>query len=511
MNTNLSRRRTLQAAGAAALAAGLSSLTATAAHADDTADGDGSAPQLVTYPIPSGVATQASFKVRVRSAPDGAWQTLSCYAPGTKEINPTTGSGKVWGSSMVYFDFCGPVEVEVTYLKGGTTKARVRPDSYGITPEVGGDTMVFTLDEPKDVIVQINDEIFDCLHIITNRVQKHAPSADDPDVLYYGPGLHTVPGNILTVPSGKTVYLAGGAVLKAQLDVKGVEKVTVKGHGVLLAPTSSVGGLRIENSKNCGVDGVIFLASGIGFGQAENVHVHKTRVFTWGTWGDGYPIYCSKNLTFDGCFARTSDDSFSIYAHRDNFYGDTRNLTIENCTLWADVAHPINVGTHGNSDDPEMIENLVIRNVDILDHREPQMNYQGCIALNAGDSNLIKNVRVEDVRIEDFRWGQLLNFRVMFNTKYNTSAGRGIEDVYIKNLTYTGTHANPSLFLGYDADHAIKNVTFENLVVNGVVIADTMRKPGWYYTTDTVQWYVNEHVTNLKFLTTAEARAAAVS
>ena len=206
---------------------------------------------------------------------------------------------------------------------------------------------------------------------------------------------------------------------------------------------------------------------------------------------------------------RSSDDSFSIYAHRGAFYGDTRDITIQNCTLWADVAHPINVGTHGNTDNPEMIENLVIKNVDILDHREPQMDYQGCIALNAGDSNLIKNVHVEDLRVEDFRWGQLLNMRVMFNTKYNTSAGRGIEDVYIKNLSYTGTHANPSLFLGYDADHAVKNVTFENLVVNGVVIADSMRKPGWYRTTDTVQWYCNEHVVNLKFLTTAEAAAAA--
>jgi hypothetical protein len=139
------------------------------------------------------------------------------------------------------------------------------------------------------------------------------------------------------------------------------------------------------------------------------------------------------------------------------------------------------------------------------------MNYQGCIALNPGDSNLIKNVHIEDVRIEDFRWGQVIYMKVMYNTKYNTSVGRGIEDVYVKNLTYTGTNAKPSLFLGYDAEHAITNVTFENLVINGVVVADSMKKPSWYYTTDAVQWYYNEHVTNLRFITTAEAEAAASS
>lgn len=510
MSTDLTRRRTLQAAGAAALAAGLSSLTATTAHADDTAEGDNPAPKLVTYPIPSGVATQASFKVRVRTAPDGEWQTLSCYGHGVKEINATTGSGKVWGSSMVYFDFRGSVELEITYLKGGTTKARVRPDSYGITPELLGDTLRFTLDEPKDVVVQINDEIFDCLHVITNHIDPNPPSADDPDVIYFGPGLHSLSGNILYVPSGKTVYLAGGAVVIGQISFKDAEKARLRGHGVLV-PRGTVGGVQLDHSKNIRVEDVILLGNGLGCWEADGGVVKKVRVFTWGQWGDGLPLYCSKNITYDGCFVRSSDDSHSIYAHRGELYGDTRNITIENATLWADVAHPINIGTHGNSDAPEMIENLVIKNVDILDHREPQMNYQGCIALNAGDSNLIKNVRIEDVRVEDFRWGQLLNFRVMYNTTYNTSVGRGIEDVYIKNLTYTGTHASPSLFLGYDADHAIKNVTFENLVVNGLVIADSMRKPRWYKTTDMMQWYVNEHVTNLKFLTTAEAEAAAAS
>ncbi|KOU77587.1 endo-polygalacturonase [Streptomyces sp. MMG1533] len=512
MSTNLTRRRTLQSAGAAVLAAGLSSMTAAAAHAEDTAAGeDNSAPKLVTYPRPANVATNTSFKVRVRTAPDGEWQTLDIYLARAKEINATTGSGRVLSSSMVYFDFQGSVELEVTYLKGGTTKGRVRPDSLGITPELLGDTLRFTLDEPRDVVVQINDEVFDCLHVITNHIDPNPPAADDPDVIYFGPGLHTVTGGILNVPSGKTVYLAGGAVVTGQIDFTEVEKASLRGPGVLQPVSTTVGGVHVHRSENIRVEGAILLGNGLGHGMSENVLIKKTRVFTYGQWGDGFPVYCSKNITFDGCFVRSSDDSFSIYAHRGEWYGDTRDITIQNTTIWADVAHAIHVGTHGNSDTPEMIENLVIKNVDILDHREPQMDYQGCISLNAGDSNLIKNVRVDGVRVEDFRWGQLINMRVMYNKTYNTSVGRGIEDVYIKDLTYTGTRANPSLFLGYDADHAIKNVTFENLVVNGVVIADSMRKPRWYKTTDTVQWYANEHVQSLKFLTTAEAQAAAAS
>jgi hypothetical protein len=129
-----------------------------------------------------------------------------------------------------------------------------------------------------------------------------------------------------------------------------------------------------------------------------------------------------------------------------------------------------------------------------------QQWYQGCLAINAGDSNIIRNVRVEGMRVENFRQGQIVNLRVMNNTKYNTSPGRGIENVYIKDLEYTGDRASTALILGLDAEHRVENVTFENLIVNGRVIYDGMAKPSWYYTADMVPLFANEHVEGLSFV-----------
>jgi hypothetical protein len=196
---------------------------------------------------------------------------------------------------------------------------------------------------------------------------------------------------------------------------------------------------------------------------------------------------------------RNSDDNIAFYQHRWNYYGDSKNITVQDSTLWADYAHPINIGTHGNTPNPETMDGVTIRNIDILNHHEPQMWYQGCIAINAGDDNLIENVYIDDIRVEDFQTGQLLNFRIMDNTKYNTSPGRGIRNVVIKDLVYNGHHANPSQFLGYNEDRLITNVTFVNLTVNGLKISDTMRKPTWYNTADFVPLFANEHVYNLTF------------
>src|ERR1035437_4997089 len=88
---------------------------------------------------------------------------------------------------------------------------------------------------------------------------------------------------------------------------------------------------------------------------------------------------------------RNSDDCIAIYGHRRNFYGNVQNITVRNSTLWADVAHPILVGTHGDTPNPDTLEDLRFSNLDIFDHMEPQIDYQGCMSRNAGDGNLNRN------------------------------------------------------------------------------------------------------------------------
>ncbi len=502
MSSDLTRRRLLQMTGAT-IAAGY--LTSQASPAGAVT----AAPRVVTYPIPDGIAQAGTFEVRVRT-PHGKWQPVSTYSVNLKVINATTGAGEIKKSSLGYFDFAGPVEVMVTYTKGAVRGARIRPLSYGIEPRVEDKTLRFTLTEPRKIVVEVNGEVFDCLHLLTRSIETAPPAADDPDVLYYGPGVHTTLTGEVIVPSGKTVYLAGGAVLQASVNFKGVTNAGLTGRGLIYG--TKAGGSTIVDSKNIRIDGVGMLNLSSGYaitaGQSEQVTITDFGYFSAGQWGDGIDIFSSSEVLIDNSFLRCSDDCIALYTHRWDYYGDTRNVTVRNSSLWADVAHPINIGTHGNTDRPEVLENLTVSNVDILDHREPQKMYQGCIALNPGDSNLIRNVRIEDVRVEDFRWGQFIHLRVAYNRSYNTSAGRGIEGVYVKNLSYTGQNAQAAMMLGYDETRGIKDVTFQNLVVNGTVMAATMRKPGWFTVADMANMHVNEHVTNLRFLDSATAPTA---
>lgn len=449
--------------------------------------------KVKAYSIPSGVTLGSSFDINLE-IDGGQSESLGTYQVGLHEINTTTGSAMTHLSSMAYFDFSGTVRILIKSNVAPVNTVQIRPYSYGITPTVHNNTISFTLTQPRNLVIQVNEDIFDCLHLFANSIETNIPISNSSDVIYFGPGYHTVTGDVLNVPSGRTVYLAGGAALAADVNFNGSSNASLRGRGIVYKPSS---GISMTSSQNITVDGVIVINTKMNMAQANGVTIKDLRSISATQWGDGMDFYCSTNVLVTGVFMRNSDDCIAIYNHRYDYYGDSQNITIENSSLWADVSHPINIGTHGNTDDPETISDITIRNLDILDHREYQILYQGCIALNPGDGNLIRDVLIDNVRVENFRMGQLINMRVMFNTDYNTSPGRGISNVTIRNLSYNGDNANTAIMVGYDEDRMIEHVTFQNLTINGKAIYDAMQKPSWYLTTDFIPAYANEHVKNL--------------
>lgn len=451
--------------------------------------------RLVTYPAPQGIELKRDFTVKVRQ-PGGEWKAIDTYAV---KVNETRGTRHhVELASLSYFDFKGEVEVEVTVNKGDIKTGRVRPLSYEITPRIDGSTMTFKLDRPRHLSVEVNGDIFHNLHLFANPIDIHKPrKRKDKDLIYFGPGLHQLPGDTLNVPSGKTVYVAGGAVVRGCIRAFDVRDVKILGRGIV-HPIGRGEGIHIGNSRNILVEGLI--TTQCPTGGSDSVTIRNVKVISSYGWGDGLNVFASNNVLFDSVFCRNSDDCTTVYATRKGYTGGCRNITMKNSTLWADVAHPIFIGLHGNVEHPDTIENLNYLNIDILDHREMQIDYQGCLAINAGDNNLVRNVRFENIRIEDFRQGQLVNLRIFLNKKYCQAPGRGIENILFKDITYNGKNSEISLIAGYDQDHKIKNIRFENLKINGVVIYDDIPgKPQWYKTGDIARFSIGEHVEGVTF------------
>lgn len=448
---------------------------------------------------PQGISLNNDFTVKVRPEGKSKWVLVPTYLVKVDEVRET--KHHVEHASMATFDFSEKVEIEVTYNKGKIDAARVRPLSYDIPFTIEGNTLQFSLEKPANLSVEVNGDIFHNLHLFANPLDTFKVDKKNPDLIYFGPGIHRFEGGEFRIPSGKTVYVAGGAVMMGRMLIENVHDVKLLGRGII-DPSVKMG-IRIANSRNVYVEGLV--ATQCATGGSDSVTIRNVKVISYFGWGDGMNVFSSRNVLFDRVFCRTSDDCTTVYGTRLGFEGPSSNITMQNSTLWADVAHPIFIGIHGNVDKPEILENLNYVNIDILDHKEKQLNYQGCLAINAGDENLIRNVRFEDIRIENFRQGQLVNLRIFFNEKYCKAPGRGIENVVFKNVSYTGNRAEISVIEGYDAQRKVRNIRFENLRINGQIISDDMPgKPKWYHTGDMARIYVGPHVEGVSFLNTFE-------
>ena len=208
--------------------------------------------QVMTYPGPPGEKRSDAYAVSV----DG--KELFVYRARVREkiAKPPKGiwthehGGATQWASFAYFDFSGKVTVKVTPKRPFKT-ARIAPGSFGIVPEVREGTVRFQLDRPRQVTLLLDGRTAHPLHLFANPLEADRPDPNDPNVLYFGPGLHEI--GTTRIRGGQTVYIAGGALVRGKIlpDEKGhfSEKLGLTSYGPILA-LNNVRGVRIRGRRD---------------------------------------------------------------------------------------------------------------------------------------------------------------------------------------------------------------------------------------------------------------------
>lgn len=456
---------------------------------------------ITTYPAPKGATLREDFSVLVR-VPGEEWKDLFVY-----EVK--VDMHEVRKASMAYFDMEGQIEVRVECKAQSVEKAVIRPLSLGIVPQTDEHSVSFVLDRPCKLTLEIDGDRFTNLHLFANPMEIDVPQPDGanvlyvkpgihrtediyrllntpgkngstPDILYFGPGMHWLEETILRIPSDTTVYVAGGSIVVGSFVCEHVRNVDIRGRGILYLSDfhrfSAFRGIRIVFSENIKVEGIITLDPphySIYLGKSSQVSIRNFKSFSTRGWSDGIDMMACSHIDIDDVFLRTSDDCIAIYGTRWDYIGDSRYISVRNSIFWADVAHPLMIGTHGNHhQNGDIIEHILFENIDILEHHEPQPNYMGAMAINAGDYNTIRDVVYRNIRVEDFELGRLVDIRVIWNKDYNPVPGRLIENIRFENISYTGANTHQNRIYGFDKERIVRRVHFENLRINGQLILD---------------------------------------
>ena len=492
--------------------------------------------QVFTYPAPEGAPLKHDYDVFIQPRGAKEWTKVDTYMA---KVNASIGNNKHKVSEISYcvFDFTGDVFVRVVTKNKKFKSARIRPDYRGTIANVQNDSTVqFILFQPENVSVEFGDgntySITDNLLVFTSKPPVSKEEAEREAkargrrFIYFPPGYYTqadidskcnfstrrgrAEASKADASQGEAIiYLAGGSYFTGTFAINDAHDVSILGRGIA-RPADGYEGAHVYRSQNVTIDGLVLNTCPIG--ESQNVTLHDVRSISHPSWGDGLNVFggCSEIL-MDRVFCRNSDDCTTAYATRKGFSGSTRNVTMRNSTLWADLAHPIFIGIHGNAERGDTIEHLRYENIDILGQAEPQVDYQGCLAINCGDNNLVRDVVFDNIRIEEIEKGSIAQVKVGYNQKYCAAPGRGVEDITFRNVRYYGElPQSMSVINGYNDERQVRNVTFEGLKINGQILHDKMPgKPGWYATADFVPMFVGNHVKNVIF--SKDSRSTLVS
>lgn len=450
--------------------------------------------ELQVYPIPGGIEPNDHFSVHARRRGDSAWTPVPCYPV---RVN----MHDVRVASMCHFAFAGAVEVRVTAPLSHVYGAKIRPLREAIHAWTDKNTVTFTLENPCNLSVEINGDRQRNLHLFAGALPTPprentlviAGAGDGPrttgidDVrprllamppgrtLVFAAGLHYIQEYLFPIPSDTCVYLSPGAVVVGAFLCDRVENVRIWGPGIVLQREfhrfSGINGVRISHSRRIAVEDVAFINPPhytVSLGGSRDVHIRGIKAFSCEGWSDGIDMMSCEDVHIEGCFLRNSDDCIAIYGSRWQYRGNTARVLVENCTLWADVAHPTMIGTHGaHENGGDVIEDITFRGINILQHDEYQPGYLGCLAINAGDGNTVRDVLYEDIQVEHIQHGKLLDFQVVWNRDYNPVPGQAIAGVRLHTIALLADGDVPSVIAGYSAAQRVTDVWIEGMTRQG--------------------------------------------
>lgn len=455
--------------------------------------------KVMVYPAPEGVELSKLYKVTVQEINVPVYNTKIPPSKPIPRLNPIRGEFGL--ASIASFDMAKSVTVSVESPEQ-VKSVKILPTSYNIKPIVSGNKINFQLEHPGHVTVEINGEWHQSLHILANPFEVDRPDPKNPDVIYFGPGLHEV--SQITVKDNQTVYLAGGAYIRCvlpeqeqEIEVRGRirkkptfilegENVAIKGRGIIdqsaIPKKQRRYTILAHKAKNVTIEGVtIFDPSHwtIPIQSSNNVHVDNIKIIGWRGNADGVDITSSRDVLVENCFMRTFDDAVVIKSF--GGYGEVNNIHTRKCVVWNELAHSLSIGAEVH----ENISNVLFEDCDVIHDvgRETALRVYHC------DDAVISNITFDNIRIEEAR--RLISCWIG-KTRWTETEERGhIKNVTFKNITATsapidttltgfqdGTDWKPYIIknhasinlIGFDESHLVEDIVFENVVLDGKAI-----------------------------------------
>lgn len=454
---------------------------------------------LVIYPGPSGEPQSSDYRVSVNGRSLFVYTSYQYGPPGqsTKIIK----GRPVSPVSFCYFDFAGkPVTVTVTMTNPRLNRSGVvvRPIARRISPTIYNSSFSFRVSEPGPITIQPGGSLVRPLHIFANPIETDKPDPKDPNVIYYGPGIHSA--HKIDLNAGKTLYVAGGAVVycdtahreyakgeKYFVEGKG-SNIKVMGRGILCGrktredSNNQVGIMVLRSGSNVKAEGVILRESSNWTFMTDNISgllIDNVKVIGYDGSCDGIVICDTSDAVIRNSFCHNADDAMEI-----KVWHDMNNILFENNVVWTTVASAYGLAHETMAN----VTNVTYRNCTVINAAANRSRRAPIgISLHGpgnADGFLFENIVIEyiqgsampPIRVQNNQDNEFNpppatlpnNSYILAKPDPSQNRPRGtISNVTFKNIRVLNTKCAHVVVMSDAKSSPINRVTFKNVVING--------------------------------------------
>jgi hypothetical protein len=420
-----------------------------------------SEPNAIVYPTPAGDFLSTDYEVQV--------EDLKVDVYSARTLDPPF-AGKEWDYGGPYsfanFDMSGPVRVRIVSTRSLRDVA-IRPQSSGVKPTIEDDhTMTLTLARPCKLSIEPDGRRGPLL-LFANPLETNVPKLGEEGVIYFGPGVHKPEKIVLA--SNQTLYLAGGAVVKAEVLVQG-SNIRIRGRGILDGSDwewrkGPVGNLiAIRNSRDVEISGITLRGSShwtIVPKSSQRVTIRNVKLCNSRVQNDDGINPCnSQNVLITDCFIRSDDDCVALKGlDFDGANSNVERITVENSILWCDRARIFLLGHESRA---AFMRDITLRNLDIIHFTMTPFLFE------PGEDMRLEDVTAENIRMHGEGQREFIRLRPVVNQYMRKKVPGYIRDVQFKDITIEGRPGEYLVqIMGADEEHSVRDVTFENVSING--------------------------------------------
>lgn len=433
------------------------------------------------------------FNVEFRSKGEQKWNEAYVY----QSVNANKKDQDI---SWVSIALEEPTEIRIFAKNTSVVSVRIRPMAYQTDYSIQDQYILVQFTKPMQVSLEINGDKDHPLLLFIDPPEEKRNTKSTEKIVIFKNGIHDI-GERYPLASNTTYYLESGAYLKGSMYGNStVRNVTIKGRGIIDSGNQKwqhpseglLSNIAFEDGRNIRIDGITCIDAGNfqlkiqSKGDNDSIVINNVKLIGWNNNTDGIHVSdmdwkdhpkvgngTNLRLKVSNCFIRANDDAILLC-------DGVAYSEMKNCVIWDDgygATFCLSWGGHNK------VDSCLVSNCHVIHKEGTNPVFR---AMHAGEATL-QHIRFENITIEG-NAHTLVGLKIT-NHRYDPDAGMGhIKDIQFRNITLEG-ETTGNYIEGFNGDHQIRNITFENLRINGKIITNA----------EEMNLTKNQHVINLNF------------